>query len=65
MILVRLEPKGREIVIEKVSTVLQLLRKLGLGLNSALVIRNGELLTPDRQLKAGDEITVRGVSSRG
>ena len=65
MIFVRLEPKGQEIQVHKASTVLQLLRQLGYGPNSVLVIRNNELLTPDRQLKAGDEIIVRGVSSRG
>ncbi|SDB12539.1 sulfur carrier protein [Desulfonatronum thiosulfatophilum] len=65
MISVRLEPKGREIEITKASTVLQLLRQLGLGPNAALVIRNKELLTPDRRINAGDTIIVRGVSSRG
>lgn len=65
MIHVRLEPAGRELQFPKLGTVLQLLKKLELGQNSALVIRDGELLTHDRQLRAGDEITVRGVSSRG
>ncbi|GAB6060217.1 MoaD/ThiS family protein [Desulfonatronum parangueonense] len=65
MISVRLEPKGQEIQVTKASTVLQLLRQLGLGPNAALVIRNQELLTPDRKLNPGDDIIVRGVSSRG
>lgn len=65
MITVRLEPEGRELQFPRLNTVLQLLRKLNLGLNSALVIRNGELLTPDRHLEPGDAITVRRVSSRG
>ena len=65
MISVRLEPKGRDMQVPNASTVMQLLRKLGLGPNTVLVIRNQELLTPDRRLNPGDEILVRGVSSRG
>lgn len=65
MITVRLEPEDREIEFTKVNTVLQLLRKLSLGLNSALIIRDGELLTPDRRLEPGDMIIVRRVTSRG
>lgn len=65
MITVRLEPKNRELTFPKLNTVLQLLHKLDLGLNAALVIRNGELLTPDRRLASGDTITVRCVTSRG
>lgn len=46
-------------------TVLQLLGKLHLRVNDALVIRDGELLTPDRALRHGDHVTVRPVVSRG
>ncbi len=65
MITVRLEPENRELTFPKLNTVLQLLHKLDLGLNAALVIRDGELLTPDRRLAPGDTITVRRVTSRG
>lgn len=65
MIHVRLEPQGREMRLPKACTALKLLQVLGLGINSALVIRDGELLTPDRRLNLGDEIVVRTVASRG
>jgi len=65
MITVRLEPGDREIEFTKVNTVLQLLCKLSLGQSSALIIREGELLTPDRRLEPDDTIIVRRVTSRG
>lgn len=65
MITVRLESENRELTFPKLNTVLQLLRRLNLGLNAALVIRGGELLTPDRRLEPGDVIVVRRVTSRG
>ncbi|TVQ99452.1 MAG: hypothetical protein EA399_07635 [Desulfovibrionales bacterium] len=65
MIYIRLEPEGRTMHFPRLGTVLQLLRKLGLGNNAALIIRDGELLTPDRRLHAGDEVVVRTVTSRG
>lgn len=46
-------------------TARQLLEKLGYMEERALVIRNGKLLTPDRQIWPGDEIRVRPVGSRG
>jgi sulfur carrier protein len=49
----------------KINTVLQLLQKLDLRVNDALIIRDGELLTPDRRVRAGDHLTVRPVTSRG
>lgn len=65
MITVRLEPEGRELQFTKIKSVLKLLETLRLGLNSALVVRSGELLTPDRRLEPGDTIIVRRVGSRG
>lgn len=65
MITIRLEPEGREMQFPKMNTVLQLLGKLGLARNSVLVIRNNELLTPDRRLEPGDRIVLRCVASRG
>ena len=46
-------------------TVQQLLRKLGIRRCSALVIRDGGLLTEDRAILPGDHITVRRVTSSG
>ena len=62
---VRLEPDGEILVFPRLNTVLQLLNRLGLGLNDALVIRGTELLTQDRRLHTGDRITLRRVTSRG
>ena len=65
MITVNMEPKGSTLTFPRINTVLQLLGKLDLRVNDALVIRGGELLTPDRRLHYGDTITVRQVMSRG
>ena len=65
MVTVRMEPKGDVVEFPRLNTVLQLLSKLGLRTNDALVIRGDELLTPDRRLHYGDTITVRLVMSRG
>jgi sulfur carrier protein len=65
MIVVRVEPEGSELSFERLNTVLQLLNRLGIRPGGALVIREGELLTPDRKLGRGDMIIVRKVGSRG
>jgi sulfur carrier protein len=65
MIIVRLEPENRELTIDRAATVSQLLHKVGRKPGRALVIRDGNLLTPDLNLRAGDVITVRDVGSRG
>lgn len=65
MITVRLEPENRELTIDRAATVTQLLHQLGRKPGRALVIRDGNLLTPDLNLRAGDVITVRDVGSRG
>lgn len=65
MITVTIEP-GREVrTMPDIRSVHALLNRLGLGRTSALVIRGSELLTPDRPLAHGDELTVRIVTSRG
>lgn len=46
-------------------TVLQLLRKLDIRRGAALVIRDGGLLTPDREILPNDSIIVRIVTSSG
>lgn len=65
MVIVTREPEGEEIAFEKLTTVQQLLNRLGERVNSVLVIRDGTLLTPDRRLRDGDTVIVRSVRSRG
>lgn len=62
---VTMEREGEVLEFPRLNTARQLLNKLGLAGDEALVIRGGELLTPDRKLDRGDEITVRTVVSRG
>ena len=64
-ITVVLEPTGGTREMPRPKTVAQLLNRLGVRAGTALVVRNGELLTHDRQIKPGDAITVRSVVSRG
>jgi Sulfur transfer protein involved in thiamine biosynthesis len=59
------EPTGGTITMPRPKTVTQLLHKLAIRPGTALVIRNGELLTPDRRIEPNDTITVRTVISRG
>ena len=65
MITVRLEPENRELTFERVRTVMQLLHKVERKPGRALVIRDGELLTPDLALRDNDVVVVRDVGSRG
>lgn len=60
-----IEPAEEAVSFPRPKTALRLLETLGLREESALVIRNGRLLTPDRQIWPGDEIRVRPVRSRG
>lgn len=62
---VHLEPDGVTSQVPRVKTARQLLTTLGLAEETALVIRHGILLTPDRQIWPGDELSVRKVGSRG
>ncbi len=62
---VRLEPAGRTLVLPRPKTVLMLLKALEIRRGTALVIRDGGLLTPDREVRPGDEFTVRIVTSAG
>ena len=43
----------------------QLLAALGLAEETALVAREGQLLTPDRHIWPGDNLLVRKVASSG
>jgi len=65
MVTVRLEPEGEELHLEKATSVMQVLKKLGLKPTQALVIRDQGLLTYDVAVKPGDTLTIRRVTSRG
>lgn len=65
IVTVVLEPAGETREIPRPKTVAQLLAKLGQRPTATLVIREGELLTPDRRVEVGDTIIVRSVVSRG
>ena len=65
MITVLLEPENREVSVERARTVTQLLTRVGRKPGRALVIRDGNLLTPDLNIKDGDRIIIRDVGSRG
>jgi sulfur carrier protein len=65
MITVTISSQSQPLSFPKINTVLQLQQKLDLRVNDALIIRDGELLTPDRRLHDGDHVTVRLVTSRG
>lgn len=60
-----LQPEERTLTIPRVKTVRQLLAALDLEEETALVVRDGALLTPDRHLEPGETILVRKVGSRG
>lgn len=59
------EPGGETRVIPRAKTARQLLEKLQILEETALVIRQGQLLTPDRQIWPNDAILIRLVGSRG
>ncbi len=65
MIHVRIEPENISVTFPKINSVLQLLHRLERTPTGVLVIRDGELLTPDRTVHNEDHITVRDVTSRG
>ncbi|NMC48414.1 MAG: hypothetical protein GYA47_03135 [Desulfovibrio sp.] len=65
MVTIHMEPHKSTLTFQRINTVLQLLGKLNLRVNDALIVRGDELLTPDRRIHPGDTITVRLVMSRG
>lgn len=65
MLTVTMEPEGTTHTLPPCRTVLQLLHKTGRKPGRVLVIRGGELLTPDRHLAPDDTIILRDVGSRG
>lgn len=64
-ITVIMQPQGKAFTMPRPKTVQQLLRKLDVNRGTALVIRDGGLLTDDREILTGDTITVRIVTSSG
>lgn len=62
---IQLEPENQTIQIQRPKTVAQLLDYLGLAPETALVARNGKLLTHDRRIWPDDVILVRKVTSSG
>lgn len=62
---VLLQPEERRLTLKRPKTARQLLEALGLMEETALVARDGELLTPDRRIWPGDELLVRVVMSSG
>ncbi len=65
MVTVLLQPEEKTFEIERPKTARQLLEKLGLREETALVARKGQLLTPDVRIYRGDELLVRKVTSSG
>jgi sulfur carrier protein len=64
-VIVRLRQPKREITVDGISTVNQLLDSLDLNRESFLVIRNGTLVPGDGHLDDDDTIEVRPVVSGG
>jgi len=64
-ITVTLEPQGVVKTLPRARSVTQLLNRLNLKPAQVLVIRDGGLLTPDREIRPGDHITLRNVVSSG
>ncbi len=62
---VRVQPEDKVLELPRPKTARQLLAALGLREESALVARDGELLTPDRRIYGGQSLLVRKVTSAG
>ncbi len=65
VITVLLQPEEKTLELPRPKIVRQLLQALGLREETALVARNGILLTPDVRIYNGDNILVRKVTSSG
>ena len=62
---VLVQPEERHLSLPRPKTSRQLLAALGLAEETALVAREGQLLTPDRHIWPGDNLLVRKVASSG
>jgi sulfur carrier protein len=64
-VIVRLRQPSREVTVDGVHSVNQLLDRLELNRESHLVIRNGTLVPGDGRLDESDTIEIRPVVSGG
>ena len=62
---VLVQPEEKYLSLPRPKTSRQLLAALGLAEETALVARNGQLLTPDRHIWPNDDLLVREVASSG
>ena len=62
---VLLQPEEKRLSLPRPKTSRQLLAALGLAEETALVAREGQLLTPDRHIWPEDDLLVRKVASSG
>ena len=62
---VLVQPEEKHLSMPRPKTSRQLLAALGLAEETALVARDGQLLTPDRRIWPGDQVLVRKVASSG
>jgi len=62
---VRLNPQGKDLEVDDVRRVGDLLGRLGILPGTVLVIRGDRLLTEDAALSPGDDIELRAVVSGG
>ena len=62
---VLVQPEEKYLSLPRPKTSRQLLAALGLAEETALVARNGQLLTPDRHIWPNDDLLVRKVASSG
>ena len=67
LVTVRLQPEERIVDLPRrsVKNVRRLLETLDIRPCTALVARDGDLLTPDREILPGDHLLVRKVTSSG
>jgi sulfur carrier protein ThiS len=57
--------RGKRFEVRSKTTLRDAIRKIGLSPEGVLAVRNGELVTDDRILLAGEEITLISVISGG
>lgn len=65
VVTVLLQPEDITLTLPRPKTARQLLHALSLREETALIAREGELLTPDRRIYPGDSLLVRKVTSSG
>ena len=65
MVTIHLDPGGKIMTVPWPKTVRQLLKALELQEGTAIVARDGKLLTPDRHIWPDDLIYIRVVVSMG